>query len=540
MAEISVLKPASANLPADHVPLKAWISVVGVLLGAFMAILDIQITNASIEEIQGALSATLDEVSWITTANLVAEVVAIPITGYLSQVFSVRWYLFVNAALFLAFSVCCACAWNLPSMIVFRALQGFAGGVLIPLCFTVILTTLPSAKQPIGMALFAIASSFGPGIGPTLGGWLTDNYGWKYVFYVNMIPGLLLMSAVWYTIDAQPLRMHLLKKGDWWGILSMTIGLGSLVVVLEEGNRKDWFGSELIVRLTVIAVVFLILFFWIEFTRKQPFINLRLLGRRNFGLASIVNTLLGVGLYGSVYILPLFLAQVKGYSAVQIGEVIAWYGMSQLLTIPLVPKLMQHFDTRMIVVVGVILFAMSCFMNSTMTYDTGIDQLMWSQLVRAVGQPLILVPLSSIATARIEKAQVGSASALFSMMRNMGGTIGIAALSTLLTQREQFHSERIGEAISMYSLQTQQRLEQMTQFFMDKGADFSKAHAQALAAISNIVRREAYVMAYNDCFYIMACTLLLSGIAVFFMKKNTASAKGERKISGEIGGNQGF
>jgi MFS transporter, DHA2 family, multidrug resistance protein len=524
MAGTSVLKPAPANLAADHVTLKTWISIAGVLLGAFMAILDIQITNACLKDIQGALGATLEEGSWISTAYVVAEVVVIPITGYLSQVFSVRWYLLVNTALFLVFSICCACAWNLPSMIVFRALQGFAGGVLIPLCFTVILTTLPPAKQPTGMALFAIASSFGPGIGPTLGGWLTDNYGWKYIFYVNVIPVLLMMSAVWSTVKAQPIHIHLLKKGDWPGILSMAIGLGALQIVLEEGNREDWFGSELIVKLIIIAIVFLILFLWIEFTQKQPFINLRLLGRRNFGLAIFVNTLLGTGLYGSVYILPLFLTQVKGYSAMQIGEVVAWYGLSQLFIIPFVPKLMRHFDTRLIVAVGIILFSMSCFTNSTMSHDTGIDQLLWSQLVRAVGQPLIVVPISSIATARIEKAQVSSASALFSMMRNMGGSIGIAALSTLLIQREQFHSERIGESISMYNLRTQQRLEQMTQFFMNKGADLNQAHAQSLAAISNIVRREAYVMAYNDCFYIMACALLLSGIAILFMKRSNASS----------------
>jgi len=303
----------------------------------------------------------------------------------------------------------------------------------------------------------------------------------------------------------------------------MAIGLGSLQVVLEEGSRKDWFGSPLIVRLAVIAAIFLIIFFWIEFTRRQPFINLRLLGRRNFGLASIVNVSLGIGLYGSVYILPLYLAQIQGYNPLQIGEVIMWLGLPQLFIVPIVPKLMQRLDTRLLIGIGISLFAVSCFMNSTLTHDTGIDQLRWSQLVRAMGQPLIFVPLSSIATAGIEKEQAGSASSLFNMMRNLGGSMGIAALATLLTRREQFHSNRLGEAISLYSPETQQRIDQLTQFFISRGADFTTAQSQAIASISNIVRREAYVMAFNDCFYFIGITLLLSGLAIIFFKQVKAT-----------------
>ena len=299
----------------------------------------------------------------------------------------------------------------------------------------------------------------------------------------------------------------------------MTLGLGSLQVVLEEGSRKDWFGSPLIVQLSIVAAIFLTIFFWIELTRRQPFINLRLLRRRNFGLASVVNVSLGLGLYGSVYILPLYLAQIQGYNPLQIGEVIAWLGLPQLLLVPLVPKLMQRFDLRLLIAVGVSLFAVSCFMNSNMTHDTGIDQLRWSQLVRALGQPLIFVPLSSIATADLEKEQAGSASGLFNMMRNLGGSIGIAAIATLLTRREQFHSNRLGEAISLYNPQTQQRINQLTQYFVSRGADLTTANDRAIATLDNTIRREAFVMAFNDCFYFIAWALLLSGIAIVFFKK---------------------
>ncbi|GBE95053.1 DHA2 family efflux MFS transporter permease subunit [Nostoc cycadae] len=516
MANVSAVAP-------ERIPLRTWIGVLASMLGAFMAVLDIQITNASLQEIQASLGATLEEGSWISTAYLVAEIVVIPLTGWLSRVFSLRLYLLVNTVLFIFFSICCAWAWDLNSMILFRALQGFTGGVLIPSSLTVVLTTLPPAKQSIGLAAFAITAVFAPSIGPTLGGWLTENYSWEYSFYINVFPGALMLAGVWYGIKQVQPQIQLLKQGDWWGIISMAIGLGSLQVVLEEGSRKDWFGSPLIVRLSIIAAIFLTLFFLIELTRKQPFINLRLLRYRNFALASIVNVSLGIGLYGSIYILPLYLAQIQQYNALQIGEVLIWAGIPQLFIIPFIPKLMQRIDVRFMVALGVTLFAISAFMNAGLTNQTGLDQLRWSQLVRAMGQPLIMVPLTSIATAGLNPKDAGSASGLFNMMRNMGGSLGIAILATLLTNREQFHSNRLGDAVSLYNPETQQRIDQMTQYFISRGADLSTAQNQAIASISNVVRREAFVMAFNDCFYFIGLALLVSGIAILFIKKVKAT-----------------
>ncbi|HEY9628652.1 MAG TPA: DHA2 family efflux MFS transporter permease subunit [Coleofasciculaceae cyanobacterium] len=511
--------PRAPQPPSDKVSVKTWIGLMGTMLGAFMAVLDIQITNSSLKDIQAALGATLEEGSWISTAYLVAEIVVIPLTGWLSMVFSIKRYLLVNASFFIFFSVCCAWAWDLNSMIVFRALQGFTGGVLIPMGFTYILKNLPPRKQPIGLAMFALTATFAPSIGPTLGGWLTENYGWEYVFYLNVVPGALLISAVWYALKPEPMQLGLLKQGDWGGIVAMAIGLGSFQVVLEEGSRKDWFESSLIVKLAVVALIFLSIFFWIELTRKRPFIELKLFMQRNFGLATIVNVALGIGLYGSVYLLPLYLAQIQQYNAMQIGEVIMWAGLPQLFLVPFVPKLMQKIDIRLLIGIGVSLFAVSCFMNSNMTHDTAIDQLRGSQLVRALGQPLIMVPLSSIATAGIPPALAGSASGLFNMMRNLGGSFGIAVLATMQNNREQFHSNRVGESISIYDPATQQRIDQLTQFFASKGSDLTTAKTQAIASLDNMVRREASVMAFNDCFYFIGVALLLSGIAVLFFKK---------------------
>jgi DHA2 family multidrug resistance protein len=515
---------AKTESPKDYVSLKSWLAVIGAALGAFMAVLDIQIVNSSLQDIQGALGATLDEGTWIATSYLVAEIVTIPLTPWLSKVFSTRIYVIVNACLFVIFSMCCAWATDLNTMILFRALQGFTGGILIPMAFTIIMTSLPKSKQAIGMAIFSVTATFAPSIGPAIGGWLTDTFSWQYIFYLNLIPGILLIAILYFTLPKEEMNLGLLKDGDWLGIITMAIGLASLEVVLEEGNRKDWFGSELITRLAITAVIFLIAFIIREITAKKPLLNLRLLLRRNFGLGSIANTTLGFGLYGSVYILPVYLAQMQGYSPLQIGETIMWLGLPQLLIIPLVPKLMQRIDARLLLGTGIILFGTSCLMNAFMTHDNSAAQLIPSLLIRALGQPLIMIPLSTLTTSDIEASLAGSASALFNMMRNLGGSIGVALISTFLTRQEQFHSARIGESIQMTSLAVQERISTLTQYFVSRGADLSLAHQQAIQMLNNIVRRESYMMAYNDAFLIMGIILLAACITAIFLKKPQGQA----------------
>ncbi|MFL9454010.1 MULTISPECIES: MDR family MFS transporter [Nostocales] len=501
------------------VSLKDWIGVSATLLGAFMAVLDIQITNASLNDITGALGASLDEGAWISTAYLVAEIVVIPLTGWLSQVFSVKRYLLVNTALFIGFSICCAFASSLPQMILFRAGQGFTGGVLIPMAFTVILMTLPPAKQPVGLAMFGLSATLAPSLGPTVGGWLTDSYGWEYIFYLNVLPGILLLTGVWYALPQRPMQLNLIKKGDWFGIVTMAIGLSSLEFFLEEGNRKDWFGSEEIQRAAMVAGIVLPVFIVWQFVKKQPLLNLRLLIRRNFLIAILTTMGLGVGLYGSTFILPLYLTQIQGYNAMEIGQTIMWAGIPQLFITPFVPKLMQRFDLRLLVAIGFTMFGVSCFMNTTMSHDTGMPQLISAQIIRALGQPLVMTPLSSFATVGIEPKHIGSASAIYNMSRNLGGSFGIATLATLQSIRERFHSNRLVDDISLSNPITRDRLDQMIQMFLQHTSDPTQAQNQAFALMDRIVRREANVMAFNDCFFFIGCVLLLSAFLVLFFKK---------------------
>ena len=302
-------------------------------------------------------SICVDNGAWISTSSLIGEIIVIPLTDYLSKVFSFRRYMLANGLLFPLFSMACAFTQDLGSMIVMRGLQGFAGGVLIPMAFTMVLTRLPKAQQPIGLAMFALSVTFAPAIGPTIGGYLTENYGWQTIFFVNTPPSLVMLAALFFTLDRTPMQLRLLKEGDWAGIVTMAIGLAALQTVLEEGNKDDWFASPFIFDLAIVAAVFLTIFVVIELTVSKPLVNLRLLTRRNFGIGVLANVLVGFALFGSVYILPQYLGQVQRYNAEQIGNVLAWTGLPQLVLIPFVPLLIKRFDVRYVAFIGIAIFA---------------------------------------------------------------------------------------------------------------------------------------------------------------------------------------
>ena len=506
---------------------KDWIAVLACMIGAFMAILNIQITNASLLDIEGGIGTGVDNGAWISTSYLIGEIIVIPLTDYLSRVFSVRRYLLVNAVLFPLFSAACAFTHDLGSMIAMRGLQGFAGGILIPMAFTMVLTKLPKRQQPIGLALFALSVTFAPAIGPTIGGYLTETYGWQTIFFINALPSAVMVVALALTLERQPMQLGLLREGDWAGIVTMAIGLAALQTVLEEGNKDDWFASPFILRLAVTAAVFLSAFVWIELTVGKPLVNLRLLLRRNFGIGVIANVLVGFALFGTVYILPQYLAQVQRYNAEQIGNVLAWTGLPQLLLIPLVPWLMQRFDVRYIGALGIGIFAASCFMNTTLSPDTAGDQFWIPNIVRAVGQALVLTPISAITTAGIAAGEAGAASGLSNMLRNLGGAVGTATLATILTKREQFHSNIIGQSVTLSRDEVRQRLAEMAGTFTSHGVtDPAMAMHKAIVALGGIVRRQALIMGFSDTFAVIGVLLGVAAIALLFARKAVGGAAG--------------
>jgi DHA2 family multidrug resistance protein len=512
---------AIPGAPADNVRIDArtWVAVGAAMLGAFMAVLDIQITNSSLRDILGTLSATQEEGSWVSTAYLCAEIVVIPLTALFTQALGARRYMMLTTALFLLFSTLCGSAWSLSSMIVFRMLQGFTGGALIPMAMTLVMTRLPASKRAVGLAMFGLTATLAPAMGPTLGGYLSELYGWPSIFYINWVPGVLLIAGVFWGMDKEPLALRQLIKADWLGISFMAIGLASLTIFLEEGNSKDWFESSFIITFAYLALFGILGWIVTSFVRAEPFVNLRLYGQRNFMVATVLSAVIGMGLYGSSFLLPLFLGQIANYSPMQIGEVIAWSGLPQLFVMPFVAALSSKIDNRIMCTFGLLLFGISCVMNASMTASTGYDQLMFTQVIRAIGQPFVMLTLSNFAMSGIAPKDMPSAASLFNMTRNLGGSIGIALLATALTNREHFHSLRVGESVSLASSATQARLEQLTQAFMAKGFDPATAANQAIEAIDRIVRRESYVMAYNDGFWIVGMILIGAIGALWFADK---------------------
>jgi DHA2 family multidrug resistance protein len=509
------------------VPLKTWITVGGALLSAFMAVLDIQITNTALPYIEGGISTGGVYGTWISTAYLIGEIIVIPMADFMSRVFSLRRYLLANVALFLLFSVLCGQAHSLGEMIVFRALQGFSGGVMIPLAFTIILSMLPPSKRASGLAGFAVTATFAPAIGPTIGGYFTDNYGWSYSFYINLFPGMVMLGMLWYGLPKAPMQFGLLRRGDWRGIALMAVGLAALQTVLDDGNVYDWFGSPFIVKLSLVAAVALGAFVVLEFITPEPLVNFRLLGRRNFGLGTSGNFLLGFALYASGYLLPQYLAVTQGFDAEQSGEVVAWIGLPQLLVIPLVPLLMKRIDARLLVTIGLLVFAGSCFMNLYLDRDYGAPQLFWPNVIRALGQAIVMTPISAIAMVGITPTEAGAASGLFNMMRNLGGAIGTAAIETFFTKREQFHSAIITPSVSLLEPATRNRLADLQQYFMSHGfPDPAGALHRAVIAVGDTIRAQATIMGYADCFALLGVVLIAAILPVALLRKGAASGGG--------------
>ncbi|MCU1752927.1 MDR family MFS transporter [Pseudomonas sp. 6D_7.1_Bac1] len=503
--------------PVGEPTRRDWIAVMSAMLGAFMAVLDIQITNSSLKDIQGALSATLEEGSWISTSYLVAEIIMIPLTAWLVQLLSARRLAVWVSLGFLAASLLCSMAWSLESMIVFRALQGFTGGALIPLAFTLTLIKLPEHHRAKGMAMFAMTATFAPSIGPTIGGWLTENWGWKYIFYINVPPGIIMIAGLLYGLEKKESHWELLKSTDYMGILTLAVGLGCLQVFLEEGHRKDWLESNLIVTLGSIALLSLITFVIVQVSKPNPLINLGILRNRNFGLSSISSLGMGVGLYGSIYLLPLYLAQIQNYNALQIGEVIMWMGVPQLFLIPLVPKLMKFVSPKWLCTLGFGLFGLASFLSGALNPDFAGPQFNQIQLIRALGQPLIMVTISLIATAYILPQDAGSASSLFNILRNLGGAIGIALLATLLDARTKTYFDYLRESIVPSNPQVAERMASMTDRFGSETA--------ALGKLSEIAHQQASIMAYNDAFHFVGIALGVSMLAIFLTKALPAGLK---------------
>ena len=501
-----------------------WFAIIGASLGAFLAILDIQITNASLKEIQGALSVDFSEGGWISTAYLMAEVVVIPLTAYLSTVFGLRNYMLVNGALFLAASTLCGFSWNIESMIFFRVLQGLTGGTLIPMSFQCMLVFMPPERKSIGLAIFGMTATLAPTLGPSLGGFLTDNFGWRWNFFMNLVPGVAILAAMAYGLPKNTADLSKLKNMDFLGAILMTIGLASMTYMLEDGARHDWFQSNAIKVAALAALICLPTFVSVQLTKKNPLLSLALLGQKDFALACLITMISASALYGGIYALSLYLGQIQNYGAATIGQVIMWLGIPQLFIMPLVPLLMRFVDLRLLASIGLALFCFSNYLNSGLDANFAGPEFTTSLIIRAIGQPLFLIPLSAIGMAVVSPTQAGTASSIFNVLRNLGGSIGIALTGTLLLNRQAIHYQQNLEHIGVGDFQTLERLKGLQYYLASQGQEFTNARVQGTDLLVKIAKRESAIQAFGDIFYLMAFVLLICVVLVFFFKRVDASS----------------
>ncbi len=500
-------------------------------VGQFMALLDTQIVAASISDIQAGLAAAPDESSWIQTAYLMAEIVMIPLSGWLSRAFSTRWLFTASAAAFTLASIACGCAWSIQSMIVARAIQGFVGGAMIPTVFATGYALFTGKKRALIPATLGLLSSLAPTIGPTLGGWITDTLSWHWLFFVNIVPGLIITFTIPFFEAIDEPDFSLLRRFDFIGLLLLALSLGSLEYVLEEGYRWNWLDDSTIRNLTWIAAISGALFIWRSLVHPSPIVDLRVLKNRTFTIASLLIFVTGFGLFGGVYVLPLFLARVAGYDARQIGEAVFVAGLSQIMIAPLVAKLSQKMDPRLMVVVGFSLFAFGLWLSTPVTSDWTGGEFFWPQIIRGFALLLCIVPATNMALGALPAAQLKMASALFNTMRNLGGAIGIACINTWLNSRTNKHWHDLASHLTAANPRLQTWLANTTLHVGATEADPGLTTHRAVALLAQTVRKESITLAFADVFYLM--TLLFIGALIFvpFLRRPTPVTAAAREAA---------
>ncbi len=493
------------------------------VFGMFMAILDIQIVSASLSQIQAGLSASSDEITWVQTSYLIAEVIMIPLSGFLSRVVSTRVIFTISAGGFTLMSFMCAQASTIEQMILWRALQGFIGGGMIPTVFASAFTIFPRSKQPMIGPIIGLVATLAPTIGPTVGGYLTDWFSWHWLFLVNIIPGVIVTAAAWLLIDFDEPDWSLLTHFDYFGLITMAGFLGALEYALEEGPSKDWFESGLVTTAIVVSALSAVAFFARMFTARQPIVDLTAFRDRNFWTGTLFGFVLGIGLYGLTYIYPVYLAVVRGYSSLMIGKTMFVTGACMFLTAPFAGRLMTKVDARVMIAVGFICFAIGTYQASFVTVDWDFWELLWPQVFRGVGLMLSMVPINFLALGTLPPHKIKNASGLYNLMRNLGGAVGLALINTLLDKRMDLHLERLREQVTWGKTAVEERLASMTAAFADRGSDAAQAATKQLALV---VRRQAEVLALSDVFVALTVIFLACVLLAAIMRKPVAAGGG--------------
>lgn len=504
---------------SSEYPRNPWIVATAVMLSTFMEVLDTTVVNVSLPHIAGSLDATVDEATWALTSYLVANAIVLPLTGWLANYFGRKRLLLFSTVGFTAASFLCGLAPSLPFLIFFRIVQGACGGGLQPLSQAVLLEAFPPQQRGKAMGFWGVGIVVAPMLGPVLGGWLTDSYSWRWVFYINIPIGIasVIMTRL-FIVDPSYIK-RAAGKIDSWGIGLLAVGVGALQIMLDKGQQEDWFNSRFMVAMAIICIFSLAVFIYHEFTIKNPVVNLRVLKDRSFSTGVFLMTVLGFVLYGSLVLLPIFLQTLLGYPALQAGIAMAPRGFGSFLAMPVIGILVARTDSRKLLTVGLLACSLTLYWLSKLNLDAGYWDVAWPQFIQGISLGLLFVPLTTATMATVSVQEMGNATSIFNLMRNIGGSMGIAAVTTSLARRQQFHTARLVEHVNPYSQQAMEALNGLRRSMMQHGMDSITALQRSYAALFGRVQRQAAVLSFNESFYLLAVMFLFMLPLVWLMRK---------------------
>ena len=496
-----------------------WIVSLTVMLPTLIEIIDTSVVNVSLDHIRGSLSAGIDESTWTITSYLVSNAIVIPMTGWLSRLFGRKRYLIFSISMFTLSSLLCGSAWNLRSLVFFRILQGIGGGALQPISQSILLETFPQRQHGMAMAIFGVGIMFGPIVGPLLGGWITDNWSWHWIFFINIPIGLVSILMCLFFIVDPPYMKRMKMKIDYWGLAFLAIGLGCLQIVLDKGEREDWFSSGFITWLTAISVLSLILFVIVEFFAEHPIVNLKTFRNRTFSTGNIVMFFAFFNLFGSIVLLPIYLQTLMGYNATLAGMVLGPGGVATLIAMPIAGKLVTKVNPKGLLAFGLIVSAYSTYLMSRFNLLADFDTVIWPRIVLGIGMGFLFIPLTTLTMAQIKKEDMANASAIYNLLRNLGGSFGVAFVTTVLSQRAQFHQNHLVDRLNPFDANYQLATSQTSHLLQYKGLSPGLADQGSLGMIYGKLLREASMISFNDAFHVLSVLMLLVLPLVLIMRR---------------------
>jgi DHA2 family multidrug resistance protein len=496
-----------------------WIVAITVMLPTLIEIVDTSVVNVALDHIRGSLSAGIDESTWTITSYLVSNAIIIPMTGWLSRLIGRKRYLILSIAFFTLSSLLCGLAWNLHSLVFFRVLQGIGGGALQPLSQSILLETFPRKQHGMAMAIFGIGIMFGPIIGPLLGGWITDNWSWHWIFFINIPIGIISILMVIFFITDPPYMKRMKMKIDYWGLAFLAIGLGSLQIVLDKGQMEDWFSSGSIMWLSAVAMLSLILFVIVEFFAEHPIVNLKAFKVLSFSSGNAIMFFAFFNLFGSIILLPIYLQTLMGYTAMLAGLVLGPGGIATLIAMPIAGRLVTKMNPKILLAFGMIVSAYSTYLMSQFSLLADFNTVIWPRVVLGIGMGFLFIPLTTLTMSGIRKEDMGNATAIYNLLRNLGGSFGVAFVTTMLARRAQFHQNHLVEHLTPFDGNYQIGTAYASKFLEYKGFESGLSDYGGLGMVYGKLIKEASMLSFNDAFYLLCVLMLVILPLVLLMRR---------------------